>query len=531
MRITENAIDGLNRNLSIAIAAAEIDAMIAEKLETLRTSANIRGFRRGRVPLVHIKRLYGTNVAGEVIQQSIATALEKTLKDRSEKPAFQPKITLDDEDDLPKRILAGGNDLAFSTIYEILPAIVQTDLASLVLEKSVAEVEPIHIERALERIASDHRDYPAKLPADGDPKHAPVLTEIDAALVDVSCAVDGKRLFAEDKADLLIPLDSPRFPQNFVKALNGAASGESVSVEVNYPDHDPNPARAGKTAIYTLAVKEVRSAVTPAIDDDFAARLGFDNRAELVAEVEKSVAGEYETAAQAALKKNLLDQLDQMHQFDLPPTLVNEQFNMIWGLISNSVTDEDTDQDIISELRRDYRTIAERRVRLELVLRDIGETHNLQVNRNDVQNQIMQRVQAEPQRSEEIMSFYRSPENQMSLSREIYESKVVDFMLEFATVKTVTVSARELLDLPEDLPTADDAEEAETKTTETKKPRQRKSDAKAKPAKKAKAAVSEKDEEKDENEPPAKKKDKKAPAAKTTKSRTKSAPRKGQPDA
>ncbi|MCG8561105.1 MAG: trigger factor [Hyphomicrobiales bacterium] len=445
MQVTETESAGLKRELKVVVEAAELSERLSNRLEELKSQIRLKGFRPGKVPVSHIKKVYGRSIMAEILEQAVVETSQKALTDREERPAYQPDITLPDDKDEIENVIAGDADLAYTMAFEVLPDIEVTDLAGLDLEKPVAEIEEEAIEKAITQLVEGSVSYVAK---DGPAEDGDQVTlDFEGKL--------GDEPFEGGKAeDAQVVLGRGRFIPGFEEGLLKVKAGETKTIETTFPDDYSAEQLAGKTATFDVTVKEVAEPVLPKVDDDFAKTLGFENVEALRGAVTGRLGEEYEMASRSKLKRSLLDSLNTAHTFDLPSQLVDREFDTIWQQVTSELEnagkgfeDEDTTEE---KAREEYRGIAERRVRLGLVLSDIGEKQEIRVTDEEVQKALMERIQQFPGQERMVFEYYqKNPEALGEFRAPIFEDKVVDYILELANVKEKKVSSEDLFAVDE----------------------------------------------------------------------------------
>ncbi len=440
MEITETTSDGLKRELKVKIAASELSDRLSKRLDELKTQVNLKGFRPGKVPVDHLRKVYGRSVMAEILEQTISESTQKAISDRKERPAFDPDISVTEDSEEMEKVIAGDSDLDYTISFEVLPDIEITDLTKLKLEKPVVDVTKKEIDQGLQRIGEDAVTYKKK---DGKAK------EGDQVTIDYEGKIDGKP-FDGGKADgAPVVLGKGVFIPGFEEGLSGAKAGDKKTIDCKFPDEYMAKELAGKEAKFDVTVNEVAGPELAKLDDEFAKKLGYDTLAALRDAVEGQLKQEYENVSRTHLKRDLLDNLDKKHKFDVPATLVEREFESVWQQVTSELEkvgrtfeDEDTTE---KKARKEYEELAERRVRLGLVLSEIGSKSDIQISDEEVNQALMERVQQFPGQEREVFEFYQK--NQQALAElrvPIYENKVVDHIVEQATVKEKKVSVEEL---------------------------------------------------------------------------------------
>ncbi len=440
MQVTETATEGLKRELKIVIPATELASRLDTYLDDLKGRVQIRGFRPGKVPAGHLRKLYGKSAMAEIVNTVIGETSAKALEDRKEKSAMQPQIDLSDAE--AEKVLAGGADLAFDVKYEIIPSFELALLDAIAIERPIAEITDAEIDERLAQIGEGARSYEpraAEAPAeDGDRLTISYLGKVDGEPFDGG---------ADDKA--LLFLGQKRFIPGFEEQLVGAKTGDKKIIEVTFPEEYPAKHLAGKAATFDIEVFEVAVPGEQKLDDDWAKTLGMDSLDAVKSAVRDQIQSQYGSQTRQKVKRQLLDALDKQYSFDLPPTLVAQEFDIIWRQVvaemersGKSFADEGTTEE---KAREDYTRIAERRVRLGLVLSKFGEENKIQVNEQELQRALIERARQFPGQERQVFEFYRKDANALaSLQAPVFEEKVVDYLLETVKVTDKTVSKDEL---------------------------------------------------------------------------------------
>mgnify|MGYP002278240779 CR=1 FL=1 len=467
MEILETVSDGLKREIKIKVDAGELKAKQDERLADLKGRVNLKGFRPGKVPVEHLRRVYGRSVMAEVLQQTISESTQKAITDSKERPALDPDISVPEDEEEIERVIAGDSDLAYTISYEVIPAFEVTDLTKLKLEKPVAEVARDDVDKSVQRIHEDAVTYEKK---DGKAEDG------DQVTIDFVGRIDGKEFDGGKGEDAPVVIGKNMFIPGFEDGLKGVKAGEQKTVTCKFPDEYLAKELSGKEAEFDVTVKEVAAPKLAEIDDEFAKKVGFDSLAALREAVETRLKEDYETASKTKLKRKLLDALDKAHKFDLPPSLVEREFNSVWEQVTQELEragrtfeDEDTTEE---KARKEYQALAERRVRLGLVLSEIGEKNQIKIADEEVNEAIMQRIQQFPGQEREVYEYYnKNPQAVAELRVPIFESKVVDHILEQATVKDKKVSAEALFAEDDEEATAEEKPKSKTKPKAKAKPK------------------------------------------------------------
>ncbi len=464
MQITETNADGLKREYNIVVPAGDIEDKLVGRLTEIGQSINVPGFRPGKVPIAILKKRYGDSVRGEILEKTIQDATESALTDNELRPALQPKIEIVTFED--------GADLEYKLEVEILPEIQPVDFASLELERLVADVEDSEIETALERLAEQRKTF--------QPVETPRAAVIgDQAVIDFTGRVDGETFDGGTASDFVLELGSGQFLPGFEDQIVGAEPGAKVEVKIDFPDDYPAENLKAKNAVFEVDLKELREAAAVTIDDDLAQSMGVDDLEALKGAVREQIEQEYGQASRARLKRTLLDRLADSHEFELPPGMVEQEFDAIWQQVKDAMEqdrlDEDDKEKSEDELRERYQPIADRRVKLGLLLSEVGRANNITVSQDDLNRAMVEQARNFPGQESRLFEYYQNnPEAMQELQAPIFEDKVVDFIVELATVTDRKVSIEDMMADPDDDAAAAkaSAEEAESKP---KKRRRRKS--------------------------------------------------------
>ncbi len=427
MQITETVSEGLRREYRIVVPMGDLDAKVTARLEEMKPKVHLKGFRPGKAPVSFLKKQFGKSMMGEVVEEVVNEASKKAIEDNSLKPAFAPQVEPMGE---LEKVVDGKADLEFTIKVDLMPDFELTDVAKLKIERLTAEVTDADIDEALRRIAEQSRTYsPSGEAAKLD----------DMVTIDFIGRVDGEE-FAGGKADdFNLTLGSGQLIPGFEEQLVGAKTGDVRDVNVTFPADYPQGSLAGKDAVFAVTLKEVKSPDPIAVDDELAKRLGIDTLGQLKDRVREQVKLDFARASRTHLKRRILDALDGKHSFPLPPAMVEGEFNGIWSQVEaelkregKTVEDEGKSED---ELKKEYRDIAERRVRLGLVLARLGEQNGLNVAADEMQRAIAQRARQFPGQEQQVFEFYsKNPQAQAEIRAPIFEDKVVDFIAELAEV-------------------------------------------------------------------------------------------------
>lgn len=441
MQVTENLAEGLKRELKVVVPASDLSGKLDDYLVDLKSKVKINGFRPGKVPLNHLKRLYGRQAMAEILGNLINETTKNAVDERKERPALQPEIDLPDEQ--AEKVLDGKEDLSYLIKYEIIPEFELQDFKGLKVERPIVETPESEIDEQIDRIADSNRPYETR-------DEGAAAESGDRVTMAYVGKIDGEAFEGGADENGQLVLGSGQFIPGFEDQLIGAKAGEEREVKVTFPEDYQAEHLAGKEAVFDVTVKEIAQPGELALDDAFAEKLGLESMDKLREIVRGQVESQYGAATRQKVKRQLLDQLDKMYDFDLPEKLLETEFDGIWQQVQQdmersgkSFEDEDSSEE---ETRAEYQKIAQRRVRLGLVLSEIGEKNDVQVSDDEVQKALYERVRQFPGQEQQVFEFYqKNPNAVASLRAPIFEDKVIDFLLELADVTDKTVSKEELL--------------------------------------------------------------------------------------
>jgi trigger factor len=446
MNVTETTAEGLSRQLKVVVGADELERRLSARLDELKGRARLKGFRPGHVPKEHLRKVYGRSVMAEVVQQAVAETSREALSQREERPAFQPTVGLPEDEAEIDKIFTGKSDLAYTLSFEVLPKFELMDFSKLALDKPVAEVTEADVDKLVERLRAANLRYK---PKDGTAETG------DRLIIDFTGTIDGKPFEGGATEDAPVVLGSGNFIPGFEEGLTGARAGEEREVEATFPEAYPEASLAGRQARFAVKVKEVGAPETPALDDEFAKSLGIESIEKLRETTNQRLEQDRASASRLKVKRALLDALNEGHSFELPPTLVDNEFQAIWSQVmadlersKRSFEDEGTTEE---KARADYRDIAARRVRLGLILSEVGARNQIAVTDEEVSRALLERVRQFPGQERQVYDYYRNnPQLLAELRAPIYEDKTVDYILELARVTETKVTPEELYADPDD---------------------------------------------------------------------------------
>lgn len=447
MEVTETAAAGLKREFRVVVPATDLEAKVNARLDDIKGRVQLRGFRPGKVPVAHLKRLYGKSAMAEVIEAAVREANSQIVTERGFKLATEPKVVLPPEEGAVEGIIAGKADLAYTVEMEIVPPIALADFKAIKLERLTAPLEDSEIDQALQTIAEQSRPF-------NDSADAPAA-QGDRVTISFQGSIDGEPFEGGSGDDVALVLGSAQFIPGFEDQLVGVKAGDSRTVEVKFPETYRAESLAGKNAVFSVTAKKVETPGAVTLDDDFAKTLGLESLAKLRDAVRERLEREHAAASRQKVKRALLDQLDARHKFDPPPTLLEEEFKNVWSTIENDLkqqgrtfADEGTTEE---KAREEYRAIAERRVRLGLVLAEIGEKNNIKVTDEQLTQAVVAQARMMPGQEQRVWDYYRNnPAALAAVRAPLFEDKVVDFLLELADVTDKRVSREELFKEEED---------------------------------------------------------------------------------
>jgi trigger factor len=448
MQVTETVSDGLKREFKVVVPAADLATKADVKLGQLKDQVRLNGFRPGKVPVAHIKRLYGRAVMAEMIETTVREANAEIITERGFKLVREPKVTLPEEQGAVEQVIAGKSDLAYTVAIEILPTIELADFKGIQLERMNAEVTEPEVDEALAKIAEQSRPFVPK----GEGAKA---ENGDRVTIDFTGKMDGTPFQGGTGGDVSLHLGSGSFIPGFEEQLIGIAAGEQRTVNVTFPQTYPTGHLAGKNAEFDVTAKAIEAPQPITLNDEFAKSVGLESLAKLREMVKERIVREHGAMSRQKVKRKLLDELDAKHKFAPPPSLVEDEFTNVWKTIQDDLQarkrtfeEEGTTEEMAKE---EYRGIAERRVRLGLVIAEIGERNGIKVSDEELSRAVMDRARQVPGREQEVWDFYRNnPDALASLRAPIFEDKVIDFILELAKITDKTVSREELYKEDED---------------------------------------------------------------------------------
>lgn len=441
MQITETSSEGLKRTLQVVVPAGDITKRFDDRLDQLKDQVQLKGFRKGKVPVAHLKKMYGRSVMAEVVQEAVRDSSNQALADKKMRPAMQPDLKLPEDEAEIERVLSGQADLSYSMSFEVLPPIQLTNFEDLKLEKFVAYVDEESIEKAISELVDRSVTFTTE--------EGRVSSTGDQVTADFVGKIDGEAFEGGTTEDAVIVLGRGNFIPGFEEGLTGVKAGDEKEITATFPADYPVAELAGKEAIFSVKVKEVGAPVRPEVDEEFAKSLGAENLEQLKEYLRERIANEYAGVSRQKLKRDLLDQLEERHDFELPPSLVEAEFNGIWAQLEENLkrsgktlADEGKTEE---EARAEYRKLAERRVRLGLVIGEIAEKNELKITQDEMRRALMEQARRFPGQEKQVYEYYeKTPGALAELRAPIFEEKVVDFIVDKAKPIERKISRQEL---------------------------------------------------------------------------------------
>jgi len=442
MQVTETLSEGLKREFKVVVGKNDLESRLDNRLAEIKDRVRLNGFRPGKVPVAHLKKVYGRSVMAETIEAVVREANAKIVTDHNFKLAMEPKVNLPEDQAEIEKVVSGDADLAYTVALEVLPPIPLADFKSIKLERPVAEVSEEEITDTLKRIAEQGRPYTPK-------GEGAAVEDGDKVTISFTGTLDGKPFEGGTGEDVGVNVGSKTFIPGFEEQLIGMKAGDTRTVKVRFPTNYLSEQLAGKEAEFEVTAKSIEAPGEVVIDDNLAKTVGMESLEKLREMVKDRLARDHAAMSRAKLKRQLLDQLDELHKFEVPPSMVEEEFNAVWSQVKGDLdaqnrtfADEGTTEEKAQE---DYRRIANRRVRLGLVLAEIGEKNNIKVPDEELTRAVVERARQYPGQEQQVWDFYRkNPQAMAQLRAPLFEEKVVDFICELATVTDKPVSREEL---------------------------------------------------------------------------------------
>ena len=448
MQVTQTRSEGLKREFEIVLPVQDLSSRMQTQLGAMQAKARINGFRPGKVPVAHLKKLYGRSVMAEVLQEAVGEARTKMIADNNLRLAGEPRFDVDGDENVLERAFESRGDLTFKVALEVLPKVEVGALDDIAIEKLVADVPDEEVERGMGLLVNQNRTY--------EPKgEGATAAEGDKVSIDFLGKIDDEAFEGGAGADVDLVLGSDSFIPGFEAQLVGMAVGEQKVVAVTFPADYGAAHLAGKDAKFDVTLKGVAAPGEVEVDDAFAKNFGMESLDKLKETVRGNIERDYSAASRAKWKRGLLDTLDKKYSFELPEGLVEQEFGTIWRQVEaeqkqtgKTFADEDTSEEAA---RADYRKIAERRVRLGLVLAEIGEEAGVKVTQEEMNAALMERVRQYPGEEKQVWDFFRNnPQAMAQIQAPLFEDKVVDHIVSKANVSERKVGREELTAADED---------------------------------------------------------------------------------
>ena len=439
MEVTQTKAEGLSRTFAVKVPASELKTKLDERIEEIRPQMKLKGFRPGKVPAAHVRKMFGRDLMGELVNKLVDETNQKALEENELRPAGQPDVQLDAD---MEAVVKGEADLSYHMHIDVMPEFTPADISTIEITRPVAEVSDEQIDEALGRIAEQNIQYEPRA-------KTAKAKDGDAVIIDFVGKVDGVAFEGGTAEQQSVVLGANRFIPGFEEQLLGVKTGEEKELNVTFPEDYPSADLAGKAAVFEVKVSEVRAPKSPEVDDEFAKGLGLEDLEQLKGLVKDQLKAEHDNVSRAKAKRDLLDKLDDAHDFDLPPNMVEQEFNQIWQQLQTEmdagrVSDEDKAKSE-DELKAEYRKISERRVRLGLVLAEIGRIADVRITEQEVNQALIAEARQYPGQERQVVEFFQKNPNAMAqLRAPIYEDKVVDHILATAKVTDETVTREEL---------------------------------------------------------------------------------------
>ncbi len=434
MQVTETLNEGLKRAYSIKLTADELDTKVNEKLHEAQPDVEMKGFRKGKVPIALLKRQFGQRILGEAMQETIDGAMSKHFEDSGDRPAMQPNVEMQNRDNWKE-----GEDVEVSLTYEALPSIPDVDFSKIKLQKLVVKSDKAAVDEALDNLASSANDYK-------DRKKGSKAKDGDQVVIDFVGTVDGETFDGGSSEDYPLVIGSNSFIPGFETQLVGCKAGEDRKVNVTFPEQYGSKDLAGKDAEFACKIKNVKEPVPAKINDELATKFGADDLKALKAQISERLESEYGGAARAVMKRQLLDALDKKVKFELPPSLVEAEAKQIAHQLFHDENPDVKDHNHENiEPNKEHNKLAERRVRLGLLLAELGQKAEVEVSEAEMTQAIMAQSRQYPGQEKEFFDFMQKNEQmQQQLRAPIFEDKVVDHIFGQATVTDKKVNKTEL---------------------------------------------------------------------------------------
>jgi len=441
MQVVEKSSEGLSRVIAVTIPVAELNQKLDAKLKEVAPQMKLKGFRPGKVPMSHVKKTFGRDLMGEIVNDALNSSSQKALEDAKVRPAAPAEMKLTSDMD---KVIAGTEDLAYEMALEVMPDFTPTDIKKLKLERPTYEATDADLDEALTELAGQAKSYEDKK------GKAVKAAEGDEVTIDFLGKLDGEPFEGGAAEDAQLVIGSNRFIPGFEEQLKGAKVGDETVLNVTFPEDYQAKHLAGKAVTFDVKVKAIKAEAPAVVDEAFAQRIGIESLDKLKELLRTNLNQQYTGAARFKLKRALLDALDKAHDFPLPPKMVEAEFDGIWQQVqadkdAGRLPEEDAKKSE-KKLKDEYHKIAERRVRLGLVLAEIGRANNVQVTDQELNNAIMNEARNYPGQERQVLDFYRQNPNAAAQMRApIYEEKVCDLIFDTAKVTDTPITKEDLL--------------------------------------------------------------------------------------
>ncbi|MEO9969941.1 MAG: trigger factor [Hyphomonadaceae bacterium] len=445
MEVTETKAEGLSRTFKVVVSAAELAAKLDGRIAEIRPQMNLKGFRPGKVPASHVKKMFGKSIMSELIEGLVGETNQKAFEDAKIRPASQPDVQMVGD---IENVLTGDADLAYDLNVDVMPEFEPTDIKKIKVERPITKVGDEEVDEALQKLAEQNVKFEAR----GKTAKA---KDGDAVAIDFVGKIDGEAFEGGSAEDQAVVIGAGRFIPGFEEQLVGVKAGDETELKVTFPEDYPSEDLKGKDAVFEVKVNEVRAPKTPDVDEEFATNFGLEGLDQLKEMITQQIQNEHDGASRQKAKRALLDVLDDLHSFDLPPKMVDQEFETIWSQLLQEKEagnlDEDDAKKSDDELKTEYRAISERRVRLGLVLAEIGRVAEVQITDQEVQQAVIAEARKFPGQEREVVEFFqKNPGALAQVRAPIYEEKVVDHILDVAKVTDKEVSKEDLFAEMED---------------------------------------------------------------------------------
>lgn len=443
MQVTQTREEGLKREFKVVVSANDIKAKMDNRLQEIGQTARLPGFRPGKVPMPILKKRFGASVMGEVLERAVTDSSNQAMMERGLRPALQPKIDI--------TAFAEDSGLEYTLAVELLPEIQPANFAEIQLDRMQVEITDAEVEKTLARIAEQHEGS-EKITEDR-PSQAG-----DIVVIDFVGSVNGKEFQGGSAKDYRLKLGSGQFIPGFEDQLIGAKAGEKRTINVTFPEAYGSKDLAGKPASFAVEVKEIHKPVPATVDDALAKQMGLDDLESLKKAIRDQLARDYGRVTRARLKRQLLDQLAAKHDFPVPQGMVDLEFEAIWKNLEEerkqgAPTDPALANKSEDEIKAEFRRIAERRVRLGLLLSEVGRLNNITVTQEEINRALIDQARRFPGQERQVVEYYRNnPDAQAQLRAPLFEDKVIDFIIEMAKVTDRPATVDELMKEPEEAP-------------------------------------------------------------------------------